>query len=452
MLPLTVLGRIVIGGVAAFGLAALGLCGCGEPSTHAHRPRTVALAEAPETPRVTPPPRPPPPPAPGPGLISLRIALAKQMRLAGPQSGAAVYDLTKQMELYSLRARVARPPASVEKLYTTVAALLELGPGARLHTTVLGAGHLGPGGVWHGDLYLHGGGDPTFGDGGFNRTWNHGYGPTAAQLVEQLQRRGIRHVTGQVIGDASLFDDRPGGPATGYAPDTPDYEGELGALVYDHGSTNGKLSPGAFSARQFAETMSGAGIQVQAASSAGRTPAHAQVLASVSSPPLSVLLQLMDVPSDDLFADMLAEQLGARYGTAGSISAGAHVISQEIASYYGLRPSIADGSGLSRSDLSSPSELVNLLRAVWHTPVGDVLYDSLPVVGKTGTVATIAVKTPAQGRCVAKTGTLNNVTNLAGYCHATGGHTLVFALLIDGPSNSQALTELGPMVATIAHY
>ena len=95
---------------------------------------------------------------------------------------------------------------------------------------------------------------------------------------------------------------------------------------------------------------------------------------------------------------------------------------------------------------------MNLLREVWHTPVGDVLYDSLPVVGKTGTVATIAVKTPAQGRCVAKTGTLNNVTNLAGYCHATGGHTLVFALLIDGPSNSQALTELGPMVATIAHY
>jgi serine-type D-Ala-D-Ala carboxypeptidase/endopeptidase (penicillin-binding protein 4) len=95
---------------------------------------------------------------------------------------------------------------------------------------------------------------------------------------------------------------------------------------------------------------------------------------------------------------------------------------------------------------------VTLLRSVWQTPVGDVLYQSLPVVGRTGTVATIAAHSPAQGRCVAKTGTLNNVTNLAGYCLALGGHTLAFALFIDGPSNSQALTVLGPTVAAIARY
>ena len=36
-------------------------------------------------------------------------------------------------------------------------------------------------------MYLHGGGDPTLGDGGFNRDWEQGFGPTANQLVGQLR-------------------------------------------------------------------------------------------------------------------------------------------------------------------------------------------------------------------------------------------------------------------------
>lgn len=99
--------------------------------------------------------------------------------MAGRGASGYVYDLTDQTPLFALRARVMRPPASLEKLYTCVALLDQLGPNARLHTTVLGMGHLGPGGIWHGNLYLRGGGDPTFGDGLFNRTWEFGYGPTA---------------------------------------------------------------------------------------------------------------------------------------------------------------------------------------------------------------------------------------------------------------------------------
>jgi D-alanyl-D-alanine carboxypeptidase/D-alanyl-D-alanine-endopeptidase (penicillin-binding protein 4) len=117
-----------------------------------------------------------------------------------------------------------------------------------------------------------------------------------------------------------------------------------------------------------------------------------------------------------------------------------------------VHPRIIDGSGLSRDDHSSPQELADLLRDVWHTPAGTVLWNSLPVVGVSGTTRTIATGTPAQGRCVAKTGTLDNVTNLAGYCNSRGGHLLSFALFIDGPSNWQALVLLGQMVAAIAKY
>ncbi len=378
---------------------------------------------------------------------SLRTALAK----AGPGSGALVYDLTANQTLFALRQNVGRPPASVEKLYTTVALLSELGPSAHLTTTVLGAGYLGPGGVWHGDLYLRGGGDPTLGDGAFNRDWEQGYGPTGNDLVAQLGDDGIRRVTGQVIGDGSLFDSQRGGPATGYGPDIPDFGGQLAGLTYDHGATSKGLSPPAFAAKELVLTMRGAHMKARAAKRTGPPPPGARTLATASSPPLSIMLKLMDVPSDDFFAEMLTKQLGVQFGGGGSIQAGAQVISEMIAS-FGLHPKIVDGSGLSRSDASSPGQVVDLLRTMWNTSIGRELSDSLPVMGVSGTVERIAAHTVAQGRCEAKTGTLNFVTNLAGYCSASDHHVLAFALMMDGPPNWTAIELLDQMVPAIARY
>ena len=386
-----------------------------------------------------------------PSLARMRTRLTKAFARAGPDSGALVYDLTAKQTLFALRPGAGRPPASVEKLYTTVALLGELGPDARLETTVVGDGHLGPGGVWHGNLYLVGGGDPTLGDGSFNRTWEQGFGPTANELVRQLIHDRIRRVTGWVIGDAALFDDLRGGPATAYGPDIPDFGGQLAGLTYDHGSTFRHLNPGAFAAKELALTMHGAHIGARPLNRTLPAPAGTVHLASVESPPLSVMLNLMDVRSDDFFAEMLTKQLGARFGAGGSIQAGAQVISQMIDS-FGLHPTIVDGSGLSRSDGSSPGQIVALLRTVWNTPIGRELAAALPVVGVSGTVQRIAAHTVAQGRCIAKTGTLNFVTNLAGYCTARNHHTLAFALMIDGPANWNAFALLDQMVPAITRY
>ena len=431
------------------------IAGCGGGG-HAPKPSSDASVGAPiahtatTTTQVQTATAPKPSPAP-PNLIALRAALSSTLAKGGPQTGALVYDLTAKQTLFSVRADVGRPPASVEKLYTTVATLNELGPNDRLKTTVVGAGHLGPGGVWHGNLYLVGGGDPTLGDGAFNRNWEHGYGPTANQLVGQLVHDGIKHVTGWVIGDAALFDELRGGPATGYAPDVPDFGGQLSALSYDHGSTYKKLNPGAFAAKELVLTMHGAGIGARPLNRTLPAPGGAQTLGSVQSPPLSVMLKLMDVPSDDFFAEMLTKQLGVRFGSGGSITAGAQVISNVIES-FGLHPQIVDGSGLSRSDRSSPGEVVDLLKTMWNTPTGRILAASLPVVGVSGTVQGIAAHTAAQGRCIAKTGTLNYVTNLAGYCTAQNHHVLAFALMVDGPGNWTAIQLFDQMVPAIAKY
>jgi D-alanyl-D-alanine carboxypeptidase/D-alanyl-D-alanine-endopeptidase (penicillin-binding protein 4) len=386
-------------------------------------------------------------------LVKLRRSLSRVLRKAGPETGVVVYDLTKHQFLFTLRPSVRRAPASVEKIYTTLALLDRLGADATLPTSVLATGHLGPGGVWHGNLYLKGGGDPTFGDGAFNRTWELGYGSTATELTQQLLAAGIRRVKGRVIGDESLFDARRGGASTNYAPDVPDFGGQLSALTYDHGSTlGGARSPAAFAAKQLVRTLEAEHVKAKASAETGQTPRGARTLASVTSPPLSVLLRLMDVPSDDLFAEMLTKQLGARFDEEGSIAAGARVIAATIGRLYHLHPEIRDGSGLSRADRSSPLEVVDLLRRVWHTAAGQQLVASLPTVGVSGTVTRIGVGTAAQGRCLAKTGTLTAVTNLAGFCHARGNRGLAFALFLDGPPNWQAIALESQMVGAIAAY
>jgi D-alanyl-D-alanine carboxypeptidase/D-alanyl-D-alanine-endopeptidase (penicillin-binding protein 4) len=393
--------------------------------------------------------RAPPGPHLPPGTGRLRAALDRAVKQAGRFSGGAVYDLTDHAWLFGLRAAVKRPPASVEKLYTTVAVLSKLGPHATFQTRVLGVGHRARNGMWYGNLYLRGGGDPTFGDETFLRTWEHGYGPTAAELAHQLKALGIRRVSGHVIGDGALFDDKVGPPSTGFAPDLPDLGGELGALIYDHGAAMRGWSPAAFAARELAQTMVSMGMMAQATRRTGTVPPTARVLASVSSPPVLTLLRLMNVPSDDLFAEMFAKQLGARFGAGGSTAAGAGVIERVVSSYR-LHPRIVDGSGLSRLDHSSPQQVVELLRELWGTARGAQVYSSLPVVGVSGTVKTIAVHTPARGRCVAKTGTLTDVTNLAGYCHSRMGQRLAFALFVDGPPNWRALQLESAMIGAIA--
>jgi D-alanyl-D-alanine carboxypeptidase/D-alanyl-D-alanine-endopeptidase (penicillin-binding protein 4) len=382
----------------------------------------------------------------------LQHQLARALAHSGSQVGLVVDDLSDGQTLYATDANVPRPPASVEKLYTTVAALDLLGPNETLQTTVLGTGTLRRGGVWDGNLYLRGGGDPTFGDGSWNRAYEDGYGPTAVELAKQLHGDGIRRVTGHIFADDSLFDSDLGGPATNNLPDTPDYGGEMSALVYDHGMSAVHMPPAIFAAHELALTLRAEGMRVGAASHTRRTPIGAAQLAVVQSPPISVLVRLMDVPSDDLIADMLAKQLGARLLGQGTLLGGATEIQQVIGSDYDVHPTIFDGSGLDRDDRTTPAQVVALLRKLWNTPTGKLLYAALPVVGKQGTVQSIGVRTPAAGHCVAKTGTLDNVTNLAGYCNASGRTSLAFALMIDGPDNYQSFPVLSGVVAAIARY
>ncbi|MEA2200741.1 MAG: hypothetical protein QOI89_1337 [Solirubrobacteraceae bacterium] len=374
-------------------------------------------------------------------LPGLQADLNHQLALAGPHDGAYVYDLTSKQALFSERATTLRPPASVEKLYTAAAVLARMGPAGRLATTVFGVGHLAPGGVWEGDLYLRGGGDPTFGSPSFIRGHYGGQGASVSALVAQLVRMdGIHHITGSIRGDESYLDRLRGEPSSGFAQD-PFLEGTLSALSFDRGakgSERGAHAPAAYAARKLWGALKAGGVSIRGSSGAAGTPPGAVQLAQVQSPTVTQLLGLMLPPSDNFFAETLLKDLGAGFGGAGTTAAGASVVSSTIASMLGFNPRVIDGSGLSPGNRTSPYQVANLLVQLAPTPSGAVLREHLAVAGRTGTLRLRMRRTAAAGRCQGKTGTLTSVSNLVGYCQSTDGHLLAFAIFTDGISVSAA--------------
>jgi len=393
-------------------------------------------------------------------LAGLQADLTGQLALAGSGSGAYVYDLTAKQALFSERATALHRPASVEKLYTAVTALEKLGPAARLSTNALGVGHPAAGGVWAGNLYLRGGGDPTFGTTSFIRAHYGGVGASVSTLVRQLVKvDGIHRVTGSVEGDESFFDSLRGEPSSGYAPD-PFLEGTLSGLAFNRGASGterGTHAPAAYAARELLTVLKSAGVSVHGSSGAAPTPPGAVQLAGVESPTVAQLLGLTLPPSDNFFAETLVKDLGAGFGGAGTTAAGASVVSRTISALLGFRPRVVDGSGLSPADRTSPYEIVDMLVALAPTSLGEaptsvggVLRGDMAVAGESGTLATRMRNTGAQGHCQGKTGTLTGVSNLAGYCQSANGHLLAFAIFNDGISTEAAHVYQDHMVITLA--
>jgi serine-type D-Ala-D-Ala carboxypeptidase/endopeptidase (penicillin-binding protein 4) len=120
----------------------------------------------------------------------LKRSLTLQMRQAGSHSGAYVTNLSTGEQVFAWRAGTPRILASNTKLFTSAAALARFGTEGTLGTAVLGHGELDLEGVWRGDLYLRGGGDPTFGS---RRFTNRSYGEGAAveELAALVQEAGV---------------------------------------------------------------------------------------------------------------------------------------------------------------------------------------------------------------------------------------------------------------------
>jgi len=379
------------------------------------------------------------PPASAAGRTATARALAAQMRWAGAGSGALAVDLDSGRRIYSLRAYAPRMPASVQKLYTSATTLRRLGAAGRLTTSVLTRTAPAADGVVRGDLYLRGGGDPTF-----DAVDSNG-------LAQQLVDAGITKVRGRVVGDESVFDGLRGVPSSAFRLTSE--VGPLSALTVDRGRS-GRHSPywqprpAAFAAAQFSAQLRHLGVDVARRAVAGVTPGAAVPVGAWRSPRVDDLVRLMNRPSDNFMAEMLVKVLGAQFGGAGSTAAGTAVMGEELAE-LDIAPRLVDGSGLSRSDRTSPREVVTLLAEL---DGDDAFRGSLAVAGRNGTLSGRLRGTVAQNRCRAKTGTLRDVSALAGYCTTTGRRLVAFAFLMNYVSPSSARVLQDRMAVALASY
>jgi serine-type D-Ala-D-Ala carboxypeptidase/endopeptidase (penicillin-binding protein 4) len=112
-------------------------------------------------------------------------------------------------------------------------------------------------------------------------------------------------------------------------------------------------------------------------------------------------------------------------------------------------PVIENGSGLSRKERTSALALTGLLQHAAASPHADVFANSLSIAGVDGTVTRMRERNPtseALGNAQLKTGTLNNVTALAGYATGRSGQRYSIVAIINHPNAGAARPALDKLV------
>ena len=335
---------------------------------------------------------------------------ARRARFLGPRARASPSPTSRPASVI-YRRNGWRPllPASTEKLFTTRRARsARCGPTSASTTTVVGAGaRAGP--TWNGDLYLVGSGDPTFSSDDIDA------------LAAQVRARGIRRVSGRIRGDETVFDAARSGPVA-RSLHRHRVAAALGARARsrrDAERPRRRQPVPQRGARAAAGAQRRPGVQVGVHFVAGgRAPAGALVLGRVQSDPLWRIVRFMDRHSDNFTAEMVAKAIGAYAGGRGTTARGMHVAGEVAAPHARRRRSARaprrrlgplarqSHDRRARSPGCSPA-----LRPIRASPSRSRARSASP-----GVNGTLAHRLPAlRGRVLAKSGTLDNVSALAGY-------------------------------------
>ncbi|MEH0969812.1 D-alanyl-D-alanine carboxypeptidase/D-alanyl-D-alanine-endopeptidase [Micromonospora sp. CPCC 205546] len=389
--------------------------------------------------------------APMPTPEGVRAALAPLVGV--PALGARVHvsvaDVATGQPLFGRGEDDGTVPASVTKLVTGVTVLAARGPAHRISTRAVA-------GAAPGEVVIVGGGDPTL------AVDRKGFYPGAARLDDLAAQ--VRDALGgtkptKVTVDSSLYS----GPVfePGWDDDIPTggYGGAITALMTDGARsdvTRAKKDeaagnhwaervsqPDLAAGRAFARLLgvpAGAVARgtAPAAATGAATPGPGAELGRVESLPMVRLVDIMISDSDNIVAEALARQVAlARNEPASFVGAGAAM--DAVAGELGLPAdelTLADGSGLSRSNRISPSLLTDLIALAGDgsRPELAAIFGGLPVADWSGTLAgrydTAATKAGA-GVVRAKTGTLTGVHAIAGVVSTADGRLLTFAVLTD---------------------
>jgi D-alanyl-D-alanine carboxypeptidase/D-alanyl-D-alanine-endopeptidase (penicillin-binding protein 4) len=190
--------------------------------------------------------------------------------------------------------------------------------------------------------------------------------------------------------------------------------------------------PERYAALVFAERLREHGVDARGVRVDTAGPAGVEIARYVHL--LDTAATFMNKVSDNLSAESLLKTLGAeRRGRPGSAEQGITVVHELLTSipYDTNAVSIADGSGLSRYNLTSPDAIVSLLRRIHADPtLFSAFYRTLPIAGVDGTLEERMRGTAAEGNLRAKTGSLNGVSALSGYVRTKDQELLAFSIMM----------------------
>lgn len=360
-------------------------------------------------------------------------------------------------------------PASNQKVLTTFGALALLGADFQYQTRLESDGVVVDGAL-EGDLYLIGDGDPFLStdnwwtqyevqDGRFNTRLE--------DLADAVEASGIISVTGNLIGDESLFDELRQGPWAERLI-AGKQSGPLSALTVNEGFVDWPAvypessrqrsetdDPPLHAASVLAQLLAERGVTV-GGTGVGTAPAGTTLVAEVLSPPLVDVITHINSYSSNIGAELLLKRIGLVGVGQGSTAAGAEVLLDVLAS-SGVPLDgvvVADGSGLSENNRITCQSLAAVLSAAG---ADSEFAGSLAIGATRGSLLERFEDTEAAGSVFAKTGTLNDAVALSGFVRSANEEDLwiTFAYvaneeLIIGNEEVRALQD--PFVVSLTSY
>jgi D-alanyl-D-alanine carboxypeptidase/D-alanyl-D-alanine-endopeptidase (penicillin-binding protein 4) len=411
------------------------------------------------------------------------------------QYGARAVNLASRQTLFDVNGDALLIPASTTKLITSAAALLRLSPHYRFRTMLLSNAPL-QNGVLEGDLYLKGYGDPALviekawllarglrqhgvhriqgdliGDDSFFDMESRGRGwaddRSQRAFNAKIGALSVNFNSATIVATPGL---QPGDPVQVVVEPVSDYltiqnttrtsrpgqgqglsvtrlpqgagdmlviEGSLAVGSPVHTVHRNLSNPTLHATMVIREQLQREAVHIAGRPRTGLAPSAARALYVHHSRALYRIIDDLNKFSNNFIAEQVLKTLGAEvYGPPGSWGKGLTVVADVLES-FGIASgtyTLVDGSGLSRLNRLSAAQLVTVLtRMAQDFRIQPEYMASLRTPDADGRNSRRFHGADFAQRARVKTGSLDDVSALAGYISGKHGELIAFAVLLNGP-------------------
>lgn len=151
------------------------------------------------------------------------------------------------------------------------------------------------------------------------------------------------------------------------------------------------------------------------------------------SPDLKEIIKVVNKNSQNFFAEQLLKTIGLETRSLGTVEYGLYTLNQFFKN-IGINPedmNMVDGSGLSRLNLVTPKQFVDLLNFMYQSSNFVAFFNSLPIAGVDGTLGDRMKNSRLIGKVRAKTGYLESVRSLSGYAYTGDNEPVSFSIIVN---------------------